>query len=139
MNFGQTIRRSGRRHRLEYLAFVLIFAGPLFGVAWSVFGMNGGVLAALRSGVPATVIYLVPLSSLVILALAVSLKRYGRRLGMNEVSSRQCRLCLRCRYALTDLPDEGRCPECGEAFTLSGLKSGWERVYPALKRLEKRP
>lgn len=41
----------------------------------------------------------------------------------------QYRVCLKCRYSLTDLPNEGTCPECGCKYTLEQLQRSWVWTY----------
>ncbi len=35
-------------------------------------------------------------------------------------------LCLRCGYVLRGLPDEHRCPECGQGYRLADTRQQWE-------------
>ena len=37
------------------------------------------------------------------------------------------RICPECEYPLVDLPSEGQCPECGEAYTIADATDAWKR------------
>ncbi|MDM8007492.1 MAG: hypothetical protein QUV05_15240 [Phycisphaerae bacterium] len=42
-----------------------------------------------------------------------------------EAEANDCRLCLRCGYCLTGLPDQHRCPECGTPYEIEQVKRRW--------------
>lgn len=44
------------------------------------------------------------------------------------------RLCLHCRYDVSDLDDSGACPECGAAFNASELSEAWDLLVPPGRR-----
>lgn len=44
------------------------------------------------------------------------------------------RLCLHCRYDLSDLDGSGVCPECGAAFDAAELSEAWNILVPPARR-----
>ncbi len=60
-----------------------------------------------------------------LMAVGLMERRKTRRL----LDETDCRLCLNCGYVLTDLPDQGVCPECGEGYDLNHLSAGWRNAY----------
>ena len=55
--------------------------------------------------------------------------RRGRRL-LEKVRACGYRVCPECHYSLVGSPDEGCCPECGEAYGLKHLAYIWESEKP---------
>lgn len=47
---------------------------------------------------------------------------------LEQVRADDCRICLGCLYPLKHLGDQGRCPECGQAFSHAELVEGWYDV-----------
>jgi uncharacterized paraquat-inducible protein A len=43
----------------------------------------------------------------------------------DEVLQKNRKLCSKCLYALQGHDNAGRCPECGEQFTLQSLRTAW--------------
>jgi RNA polymerase subunit RPABC4/transcription elongation factor Spt4 len=59
----------------------------------------------------------------------VATSLYLPKVGRRVVRKHDFKLCVRCRYLLTGLADEGACPECGTAYTQSSLREHWSAVY----------
>jgi hypothetical protein len=57
------------------------------------------------------------------------LRRSARRQDETDVVGLNRRVCLKCRYDLSQLGDEGSCPECGMAFALPLLIKSWAWTY----------
>lgn len=55
--------------------------------------------------------------------------RMLRRLD-DKVKGARGAVCLRCHAVLTREGQEGTCPSCGEAFTLSHLRDVWNKHTP---------
>lgn len=130
---GPPQRWKGRRPFLEYFGQGLVWVGMACAIGWSTFGARGGVLGlingALASGLPVWPIVGVPLIFVGLMLAGVLLHRQVRRRMRVLLRAHDCKLCLRCRYLLSDLPDHGRCPECGEPYALERLRGAWERTY----------
>jgi predicted RNA-binding Zn-ribbon protein involved in translation (DUF1610 family) len=58
------------------------------------------------------------------------LKRAVRRLGA-EIQGNNLEHCLECGYPLKGLPAEHRCPECGCAYDIAGVRETWRRYFKA--------
>lgn len=59
--------------------------------------------------------------------------RVGRRRSIRMLTEHAWKVCPRCRYPLDHLPDEGTCPECGEAYSDRSVGEAWGRTYPRRK------
>lgn len=55
----------------------------------------------------------------------------GRRALLRQAAACEGRMCLRCHYPLTSLPEAGTCPECGEGYKAEDLVRTWRRVDAA--------
>ncbi len=55
--------------------------------------------------------------------------RRAHKRDFAEVTNRQFRHCLGCRYDLSGLPPTGNCPECGRPYTDAGLRQSWLWTY----------
>lgn len=42
------------------------------------------------------------------------------------------RLCVKCHYPLTSLPDEGDCPECGRRYRVDRVIAAWRLRDPSI-------
>ncbi len=103
-------RQSRRTTILTVLGGVLAFASLVAGIVVSplVLGVIGGA------------------SLVCFLAAMVLHARF-----VNEVHAKTPRVCPRCGYALDGLragqgDERVRCPECGGAWTLAGIREYWE-------------
>ncbi|NLE57177.1 MAG: zinc ribbon domain-containing protein [Planctomycetes bacterium] len=65
------------------------------------------------------------------------LGRASRSLARQAVQSEYA-FCPACGYSLKGLPDEYRCPECGEPYDIAIVKKTWER-YVETQRSTQRP
>jgi ssDNA-binding Zn-finger/Zn-ribbon topoisomerase 1 len=99
-----------------------VFLGFAPGLMWLAMGLSrvrtvGGVdSAAIVTGL-----------CMVIIALAFVQWRRIRRV-LAHAKSVEYRVCPECGYSLVDLEEEsGTCPECGTAYTRSGLWVVWTR------------
>jgi hypothetical protein len=108
---------------MQVLALLLMIVGVTSGVA-RYMGRAGTPL----SGVGGWLFFAGVWVNLAALIAAIWIRRRNQKL----VKDARFRLCLRCRYSLTDLEPDGVCPECGKAYTAKGLEEGWARTYPAL-------
>jgi len=122
----------GRRPRLEWIGMAMILVAPLLGVAWSRFGVAGGVMQLIGYLKPRGLMWMLDVVPVLYLGAMISgaaIMMRERRRGFKEVVNAWYRLCLRCRYPLGDLDESGVCPECGTEFTSDGLEEGWRRTY----------
>jgi predicted RNA-binding Zn-ribbon protein involved in translation (DUF1610 family) len=67
------------------------------------------------------------------IALMPRLARRRLRRLEREIIDDEFGRCLECGYALKGLPDEHRCPECGEPYKMTMVKKTWERYFEAQK------
>src|SRR5687768_14994248 len=102
---------KGRRDRLEYIGIVMIFGGPALAIAWSLSGAAGGVLAlikkALQSGISPWLVIAVPFVFVGAMWVGMVLMNRARRRSVEALRTHDWMLCLKCRYPLKTLPDEG--------------------------------
>lgn len=82
---------------------------------------NGLVFASSRA-VGATAIVLLTLSPFLLFAL--------RHWRIVAVRRRHYRVCVQCEYSLENLPQIGRCPECGTEYNLARAGEAWEAFLP---------
>ncbi|MDX2148732.1 MAG: hypothetical protein SFZ23_14560 [Planctomycetota bacterium] len=79
----------------------------------------------------------IPFISAVVAALAlpIMLYHYGRNLlGKRFLAPHSAFICTICHYKLRDLPDAGRCPECGTEYTRNDLVAKWEKHFGLVAR-----
>ena len=94
-----------------------LLAAPIF-ITW-------GLSAALGPRLP---IFAKTALYLALLAVALTIIGLRHRALRRRLISAQGRVCIHCRYALTDLPSPGICPECGQAFPADGHASVWKSL-----------
>lgn len=63
-----------------------------------------------------------PVVLLCMLHMGLRFRRFKKRLV-----SLDYRVCLGCEYALVELPDQYRCPECGRRYDAAELPREWQR------------
>ena len=61
----------------------------------------------------------------VLMVIFVLLARRWKRRVRRRLVGTGCRVCFGCGYDLSGLPDDGACPECGEAYLLWALRERW--------------
>jgi len=63
---------------------------------------------------------------------------YGRRHRQltRLVAENDSRVCLRCGYLLTGLPDRHSCPECGVSYDVEENRRLWERWVNGTSEVE---
>lgn len=98
----------------------------------------GVTLIVLWFGLPAACTLILPIEIaiwlffplIVLLVIVISnLRTRVLRAELRSIEQRGYRVCLGCRYALTDLPEKGTCPECGEAYDPALLEHSWRWTY----------
>ena len=82
-----------------------------------------------RFGGPSGWMWFVDLALVVVFFGLIALGLVERSKTRRLLNETDCRLCLSCRYILTELPDEGVCPECGEEYELNYLRAEWRDAY----------
>lgn len=70
---------------------------------------------------------LIPVAPLVVYLVFMVPVRRARRL----IVKHKCELCMRCKYPLTGLPEQGSCPECGEPYTIEEARRHWAKFVKA--------
>ncbi len=58
------------------------------------------------------------------------------RKNRRRLESVEYRLCIYCLFELPAKPDEGRCPECGETYSIEAYQEIWKRRYTIPDGLE---
>ncbi|HLP85172.1 MAG TPA: hypothetical protein VK157_12555 [Phycisphaerales bacterium] len=80
--------------------------------------------SASRRGMSTFLVLLLAAITAPVLIYAMSL--WSRRF-VAKVHARDYRVCWKCGYDLRDLQQQGICPECGSAFTMTELREKWSR------------
>jgi predicted RNA-binding Zn-ribbon protein involved in translation (DUF1610 family) len=50
--------------------------------------------------------------------------------AVDELRVKGFKMCVKCRYDLTNHADQGVCPECGATYTREALEREWRKAYP---------
>ena len=117
MSVGMTKRFMREHPRLLIAIFVIGLALLLVTVI---------TLMALQLIKPQWVFYASIFSMLTLPWLFIPIARAAFR-GPNR-RDHQNRICPDCQYPLDALASEGKCPECGRAYTFRELEAYWEHV-----------
>lgn len=59
------------------------------------------------------------------------LSRYHMRRRYRALADRDWRVCRWCRFDLRGLPDKGKCPECGEDYSIDEVRQWWKDMMEA--------
>jgi hypothetical protein len=113
-------RYVDRRHLLGALSASGIFAGICLVWLYRLLGSHS-ILFKLAG----------PLLILAGIALQL-LKWHVEKRMAARVAAANYRLCPGCLYSLVELGNEGSCPECGRAFSTTGLVAIWRKTCPSL-------
>jgi len=115
-------RTRPRRRGAEKLGLILVGAAAIaLAVQYFTFDSSSGVFSPVRMAAE--------LGAYVLFAVGGCCSILGRRRRKREVLASALRLCPNCGYALTGLPADGRCPECGERFADHILREIWRREF----------
>jgi hypothetical protein len=128
----QRFRRSLPRPFLrERIARGVVFAIGLLLLAGIIAQLTGVLVFPLGTrATPLSLIYSV------FCLVAFGWIREARRSGAERMlREHQGFVCLFCHYPLTNLPDEGRCPECGTEYTRAETVEIWRGIaWPTERR-----
>jgi hypothetical protein len=53
----------------------------------------------------------------------------GRRADLRQIEAAGFKVCPKCWYDLSRLPDQGHCPECGAGYERGHLERSWKWTY----------
>jgi hypothetical protein len=103
-------------------------------MTWMLLGAAGYVSQWLKSapGLRSWIAGGVPGGLFCLVIAGMMLHDAGRRRSIRLLRAVDGCRCLRCRYALSGLGDEGNCPECGAPFQRASLWQGWQLTYPEM-------
>jgi hypothetical protein len=94
-----------------------------------IFGRTPGMSRWLAKYPAAKLLFLPPVIIVPVTGIFIS---RARRRSLDELVAADGRLCLNCRYPVSDTSPKGKCSECGEPSDIGSLKRGWCRTYHSM-------